>query len=285
MNKPKTRQKKRTTKGKPSQKPLYPSDLTPNYLDTPAKPIEVKKPINRDNYLNALARIPEVQKDLEALSKKPTKEKEREIWDKYIEIEFLLAILRNSKDFSKYNKHFHRSDAIHVLSNWEKDKLNSMSIFGPSEYRDGRHVILAVDITKKKGDIIKEFKKVLDRIEKDYAIPKDTTRDKDTEKDIWGVYDLREKNVKWSVIASRILGKYSRHNERQVIRYYDKAEKIINTVRQQVEETIITNAKRQKAENESKEQLNRMIEESKKERAISIGERLLQGIPKKTKRK
>lgn len=274
------------TTGEPSKSTSYPFDFTtPNYLDTPTKTIEVKKPINMFNYLNALVRIPEVQEDLEAISKKPTKEKTLEICNKYFGLEFPLAILQNPKDFNKYNKRFHRSNSIHVLSNWEKDNLNSMSKFYLSEYRDGRHVILAVDITKKKGIIIEKFKEVIDRVKKDYGIQKDTTRNKDTEKDIWGVYDLREKNVKWSVIASCILGKYSRHNGRQVIRYYDKAEKIINTVRQQVEETIIANAKRQKAENESKELLNRMIEESKKERAISIGERLLQGIPKKTKRK
>ena len=97
-------------------------------------------------------------------------------------------------------KYFHHPVAIHVLSNWKKDNL--------SEYRDGRHVILAVDITKKKGDVIKEFKKVLDRIEKDYAIRKDTTRDKETVENIWEIYDCKTKNrLNFTQIARKLSGK------------------------------------------------------------------------------
>ena len=65
---------------------------------------------------------------------------------------------------------------------------------------------------------------------------------------------------------------------------YHKAKKIINTVEQKVKETIIANAIRKENDNKSKEMLNRMIEESKKERTISIGERLVQGIPKKERK-
>ena len=107
MNKPKTRQKKRTPKGEPSKKPLYPRDLTPNYLDEPTKPIEVKKPINGFDYRNALVRIPEVRKDLDAIDKEPNKEIKREIYNKYFGIsEFSPKDFTESRSFQKYEEIF-----------------------------------------------------------------------------------------------------------------------------------------------------------------------------------
>ena len=73
---------------------------------------------------------------------------------------------------------------------------------------------------------------------------------------------------------------------KRVKRAYHKAKEIINTVKREVEEAIIANAKKKEDDNKFKEMLNRMVAESgKKERIITIRERLLQGIPKKTKRK
>ncbi len=284
------KKKNNQTTGKPSKDTSFPYNFaTPDYLDVSTKPIDVEKPINGFDYLNALVRIPEVQKDLEVIRKDPdNKKKELELINKYWGIDrFFPVLLQNPNAFYKHNKYYHNSGAIHVFSKWEFGFTNGDFHFpgSISEYRDGRHVILAVDVTKKKQNIMNEFEELLNRTEDDYGIPRDTTKDKDTGKNIWGIYDLRDKGVKWSVIASRIFGKHSRDNKRQVIRYYNKAKKIINTVRQEVNEAIIANTKRKENDNKFKEMLSSRIEESKKERTISIGELLLQGIPKKTKRK
>lgn len=281
------------------KKTSFPFDFTtPDYLDKPTKLIEVEKSINGFDYLNALVRIPEVQKDLEAINKEPSEEKRLELINKYFGIfGFSPELLQNPKAFYKGNKHSRCSEAIHVFSNWEKEPLlGGIWKHDPlSKYRDGRHVILAVDVTKKKQNIINEFKKLLDRIEKDYDIPKDTTKDKDTVENIWEVYDYKTKDgLSLPEIARRLSGEKgnSAYNEaldmyvKRVKRAYFKAEEIINTVKREVAETITENAKRQKADNERKEMLNRMLEESrKKERTITIADRLLQGIPKKIKRK
>ena len=260
-------------------------------IEKPATNITIKKPINGYDRLNALIRIPKVQEDLEALSKEPTKEKELELHNKYFGIYgFSSELLQNPKAFYKYNKYFHCSSAIHVFSSWEKDWPGYMT-----EYRDGRHVILAVDVTKKKPNIINEFEKLLKRIEKDYDIPKDTSRDKDTIVDIWKIYDYKTKDgLSLPEIARRLSGEKgnSAYCEaldmyvKRVKRAYHKAKEIINTVKREVEEAIIANAKKKEDDNKFKEMLNRMVAESgKKERIITIRERLLQGIPKKTKRK
>jgi len=285
-------------KKKPVPKETYGLPFpSPIYLDKPTKPIEVEKPINGFDYLNALVRIPEVQKDLEATNKEPdNKEKRLEIINKYWGIyRFSPELLQNTKDFYKHNKYYHNSEAIHVFSTWEFGFVIGNLHFPDSiaEYRDGRHVILAVDVTKKNRSIIKELEKVLNRIEKDYDIPKDTTKDKDTKEDIWEIYDYKTKDrLSFNEIARMLSGKtggpaYNEplHNCLKRVKWaYHKAKKIINTVEQKVKETIIANAIRKENDNKSKEMLNRMIEESKKERTISIGERLVQGIPKKERK-
>ena len=287
-------------KKKPVPKETYGLPFpSPIYLDKPTKPIEVEKPINGFDYLNALVRIPEVQKDLEATNKEPdNKEKRLEIINKYWGIyRFSPELLQNTKDFYKHNKYYHNSEAIHVFSTWEFGFVIGNLHFPDSiaEYRDGRHVILAVDVTKKKPNIINEFEKLLKRIEKDYDIPKDTSRDKDTIVDIWKIYDYKTKDgLSLPAIARKLSGEKgnSAYCEaldmyvKRVKRAYHKAKEIINTVKREVEEAIIANAKKKEDDNKFKEMLNRMVAESgKKERIITIRERLLQGIPKKTKRK
>jgi len=260
-------------------------------LDEPIKGRKrVEKPVNMFDYLNALVRIPEIQEDLEAIRKEPTKEKEL-VCNKYFGIPgFSSKVLQNPEVFYKYNKYYHCSNAIHVFSNSEKDDPNFTS-----EYRDGRHLILAVDITRKNPKIINDLEKLLKRIEKDYDIPKDTSRDKDTIVDIWKIYDYKTKDgLSLPEIARRLSGEKgnSAYCEaldmyvKRVKRAYHKAKEIINTVKREVEEAIIANAKKKEDDNKFKEMLNRMVAESgKKERIITIRERLLQGIPKKTKRK
>ena len=53
---------------------------------------------------------------------------------------------------------------------------------------------------------------------------------------------------------------------KRVKRAYSKAREIINKVEREVKETVIANAERKKAEDESKEMLKRMIEDSRKEK-------------------
>ena len=73
---------------------------------------------------------------------------------------FSPELLQNTNNFHRHNDRFHNSEAIHVFSNWEKEPL--LGGHDPlSKYRDGRHVILAVDVTKKKSTVINEFKKLL----------------------------------------------------------------------------------------------------------------------------
>ena len=68
-------------------------------------------------------------------------------------------------------------------------------------------MLLAVDVTKKKQNIINEFKKLLNRIEKDYDIPKDTTRDKDIKEELWEIYDYKTKDrLSFLSIARRKTG-------------------------------------------------------------------------------
>lgn len=279
--------KKNQTTGKPSKNTSIPFDFsTPNYLDTPTKPIDIEKPINGFDYLNALVRIPEVQKDLELLSKEPTKEKKLELINKYWGIYgFSPQLLQNPRLFYKHQKYFHNSEAIHVFSNWEKEPL--LGGHDPlSKYRDGRHVILAVDITKKKQTIIKKFKELLSKIEKDYDIPRDTTRDKDTKEDVWKIYDYKTKNrLNFTQIARKVSGLKGNptHNERlkayleRVKRAFCKAKGIIDTVKQDVEKTIALNMERQKAEKATKE-FYEMLLNRKVPKARSIGELLTQHI-------
>ena len=55
--------KKNPTTGKPSQNTSFPYNFTtPDYIDVPTKSIDIEKPINGFDYLNALVRIPEVKK-------------------------------------------------------------------------------------------------------------------------------------------------------------------------------------------------------------------------------
>lgn len=246
---------------------LFPS---PSYLDKQTKPIDVEKPINSFDYLNALVRIPEVKKDLDVVTKEPDNEEIKlELIKKYFGIDYFSPkLLQNTKVFYKYNKYFHNSSGIHVFSNWEKDWPDS--IF---KYRDGRHVILAVDITKKKQNITNEFKEIVDRIRKDYDIPKDTTKDKDTKEDIWEIYDYKTQDgLNFPKIVRKLSGKEGNprligSRVKRVERAYNKAKGIINTVKQEVKEVVESNTKRKEADAEAKKLLNRMLEESKKRKA------------------
>jgi hypothetical protein len=154
-------------------------------------------------------------------------------------------------------------------------------------------VILAVDITKKKGVIKKEFGEVLKRIEKDCDIPKDTSKDnKDTQEDIWEIYDYKTKDKlslykiaqrrsgikdKFDYYASSEKDKYSK----RVRTAYRKAEEIMDVVKKDVEEAIRANEERKEADRKTKQLLKRMTEDSKKERTLTIADRLLGRTPKK----
>lgn len=292
--------KKNPTTGKPSQNTSFPYNFTtPDYIDVPTKSIDIEKPINGFDYLNALVRIPEVKKDLELLNKEPdNKGKRLELCNKYWGIYgFSPELLQNTRAFFKHNKYFHNSEAIHVFSNWEKEPLlGGRWEHDPlSKYRDGRHVLLAVDVTKKKQNIINEFKKLLNRIEKDYDIPKDTTRDKDIKEELWEIYDYKTKDrLSFLSIARRKTGL----NENPAIcqeldtrlksikRAYHKAEEIVNAVKREVNKAITENAEKQKASDALMKMISGLAEEQRKKgKTITIADRLLGRIPDKTKDK
>lgn len=291
--------KKNQTTGKPSRNTSFTYNFTtPNYLDIPTKPIDIERPINGFDYLNALVRIPEVQRDLEAMGKDPTEEGKLKICNKYWGIYgFSPELLQNIKVFYRHQKYFHNSETIHVFSNWEKEPLlGGMWKHDPlSEYRDGRHVILAVDVTKKKQTVINEFKKLLSKIEKDYDIPRDTTRDKDTKEDIWKIYDYRTKErLSFLAIARRMTGLNDNPaicqeldtRLKSIKRAYHKAEEIINTVKREVYKAVTENAEKQKASDALMKMISGLAEEQRKKgKTITVADRLLGRIPEKTKRK
>ena len=156
-------------------------------------------------------------------------------------------------------------------------------------------MLLAVDVTKKKQNIINEFKKLLNRIEKDYDIPKDTTRDKDIKEELWEIYDYKTKDrLSFLSIARRKTGL----NENPAIcqeldtrlksikRAYHKAEEIVNAVKREVNKAITENAEKQKASDALMKMISGLAEEQRKKgKTITIADRLLGRIPDKTKDK
>jgi hypothetical protein len=207
-------------------------------LDKPLKAIDIESPICTFDWLSALVRTPEVQSEIDLINSEKDKEKKgllnSNFRDKY---HFSPEYLQNPEMFYKYNKYYIFSDAIVVFSNFDKN-----SPYCLKKYRDGKHIILAVDVTKKRGGIIKEFEKLLDRIERDYKVPKDTTRDKGFVGDIWKIYDYKTKDkLTFVEIARRLSGikdnptyneKLEMHRQR-VKRAYSKAKDIINRVKKQ----------------------------------------------------
>lgn len=216
-------------------------------VDELIKPIDIKKPINEFNYLNALIRIPEVQKDLESISAKHVNKRERE----RLEVEFYrkygepIKLLQHPEVFSKYKKYYHNLNTIHVFSNFNKNDPKCLSA-----YKDGKHIIIAVDMSKKKQDIMKEFEKALDRINKDYNIPKDKTRDRGTVEDIWIIYDYHKKDKQnFSQIAKKLSHSNKNPTEDEIVRSYymkvkraySKAKEIIEIVRVELKQKRIIN--------------------------------------------
>ena len=76
-----------------------------------------------------------------------------------------------------------------------------------SQYRDGKHVVLAVDVTKKDSAIMKEVGKLLGRIKKDYERPKDATKDKDTVETFGKFTIIKQKTgLNFTQIARKLSG-------------------------------------------------------------------------------
>lgn len=198
----------------------------------------IGKPIDKYDRLNALIRMPVVQKEALAIEKESNEKEKVELQliflEKYKE---LPGLLKHPEVFNKY-KHSFDLNTIHVFNNFEKSDLDSIS-----KYRDGKHIIIAVDMSKKRKDIMREFGKVLARISKDYKIPKDNTRDKETVQDIWKIYDYHKKDkLNFVQIARKISGRkgnpsYDPKLEsyvKQVRTAYKKAVDIIEQVRKEI---------------------------------------------------
>lgn len=215
-------------------------EYTISPVDKPKKKNKfIGKPINEYDRFNALIRIREVQRELKAIEKETDKEKNIDLYSRfYCKYKVDAGLLKHPEVFNKY-KHSFNLNTIHVFMNYEKSDLNSIS-----EYRDGRHIIIAVDITKKDAEIKKDFEQTLKRIRKDCKIPKDNTREKETVQDIWKVYDFFEKDkLNFVQIARKISGKggnptYNKGLEayvKQVRRAYKKAVDIMQRIKEKNE--------------------------------------------------
>lgn len=177
-----------------------------SYIDKPVKKKEAtKKPLNVCDRLNALIRIPEVQRELKAIEKEASKAKKEKLtsgfFQKYKALPELLEHLEFFSEYQQQERYFNW-DTMHVFSNFEKSDPYFIS-----KYRDGKHIIIAVDMTKKNKDIMGDFGQTLKRIRESYKIPKDKTRDKDTVQDIWKIYDYHIKDkMNFVQIARKISG-------------------------------------------------------------------------------
>lgn len=195
-------------------------------IDTPTTDIIIEKPINEYDRLNALSRMPEVQKALNEIENEKDKNRRNglmvEFSGKYKEPPNVFKNIRKRKSYDP--------DAVRALCNFEMDSTKSLS-----RYRDGEHLIIAVNLTKKNQDIFNELKWIIKQARRDYCIPKDSTKDKNPMLDIWEIYDLRTKGIKSSVVTARIFRKHSEQNERQVKRYYNKAKRIYESVKASID--------------------------------------------------
>lgn len=159
----------------------------------------IRKPINGYDRLNALIRIPEVKRDLEAIEKESNERKKVELQCRFYEkYNVDVRLLQRPEVFHKF-KDFLNSGAIQVFSNFDKSNPDFIS-----KYRDGKHIIVAVDMSKKRQDITREFSKMLARINKDYKISKDKSRNRNNELDHWEIYNLyKREGLKFVEIARK----------------------------------------------------------------------------------
>lgn len=229
-------------KGNTQDKPKQPSKSVSKWIEEGFSPIDKPtkqdkpkgKPINGYDRLNALIRIPEIQRELEAIEKESGKTKrtalELSFFDKY---KIPAKLLKHPEVFNKH-KYWFDVNTIHIFSGFEKSDLDSIS-----KYRDGKHVIIAVDMSKKRKDITREFNEVLTRISKDYKIPKDKTRDSVTTQEIWKVFDSSKNDKKSYVQIAKETSKKNLDSQdsqvKQVIRAYKKADDITRRIRKKDE--------------------------------------------------
>jgi hypothetical protein len=191
-------------------------------INIPTTNIAIEKPINEYNRLNALSRMPAVQKALSEIENEKSKNKRNGLIAEFLEkYNVSPNVFKNIRKYKSYDP-----DVVQVLCNFELDSTKSLS-----RYRDGKHLIIAVNLTKKNQDIFNELEWIIKQARKDYHIPKDNTKDKNPMLDIWEIYDLRNKGKKWSAVTARIFRKYSKQNERQAKRYYKKAKEIYESVK------------------------------------------------------
>ncbi len=190
-------------------------------IDTQIEDTITEKTVNVFDRLQALSRMPEVRKALDEIESEKNLNRRNglivEFFEKYNESYNTLKNIRKRKSYDP--------NVVRALCNFEKDSK------GLLRYRDGKHLIIAVNLTKKNRDIFSEFEQIIKQAKKDYRIPKDNTKDKTPMLDIWKIYDLRNKSMKWSEVTACIWRKYSKDNQRQAIRYYNKASEIYASVK------------------------------------------------------
>ncbi len=113
----------------------------------------------------------------------------------------------------------------------EKARKNGASLW----IRNNKHLVLQVDLSRKKADITREFKTIIDLAIK--HVPKPKTRKCDSELDHWKIYDLRQKDgLTFKEITRKLWPKhkeysvFSKNECMQIKRAYDKAKTIIEQI-------------------------------------------------------
>ena len=182
--------------------------------------------------------MPEVQEAISKMDKEKNKKKCRELFveffDKYS------IVTKELQDIPKNKPYPYDLDGVHALCSFELDDVNILR-----GYRDGKHLIIAVNLTKKNEDILREFQRIIKQVRKDYRIPKDNTRNKEFTLDIWKVYDYHKKdNLNFSRIAKELSGKNENPTDNKIVRSYfmqtkrsySEAVKIIKIVEKELKE-------------------------------------------------
>ena len=122
-------------------------------------------------------------------------------------------------------------------------------------YQGGKHLCMIVDLTKTKTELLREFEGYVKYYQK--ILPKSHSRNKESTKNIWDIYDMHHKDglnfsriaeilsgikkTERSQIAKELLGKTSYKSifmayYRQVERAYKKAKRMIEQVGKEAQE-------------------------------------------------
>lgn len=154
------------------------------------------------------------------------------------------AILRD-KAKENYAEKYYGDKAICVIEPYEGIKALPTEGVHRDEscqsLRDGRYLLLSIDMKSKSRDILRELKEIVTSI-KEHETLRTKHRKKESVKDIWKVYDLKKSGKNPCKIAEELSGKKGNPNYDSTLRaYYDmvrraikKAENIIKDIERDI---------------------------------------------------